>query len=177
MKPFRVLRDYNEHTLNIESKTLITFLGTFLIRLGTILYPNIEIGNGFETGNNAVIRSNTQIGENVLVGTYAIIEGDCIIGNDVKLQTGVYITKNCIIEDGVFIGPLVVTTNDKQMFYDNGDELKGAIIKKNARIGANSTILPGITIGVGAVVGAGSVVTKDVPDGMIVVGNPAKLLY
>ncbi|OYT16004.1 MAG: N-acetyltransferase [Bacteroidetes bacterium 4572_77] len=176
MEPFSALRDYTENTSSEELEAFIKATGSFIIRFGTVLYPDIEIGDGFETGNNAVIRSNTRIGDNVLVGTCAVIEGDCVIGNDVKLQTGVYVTRNCVIEDGAFLGPRVVTTNDKNMLYGNGDPLKGAIIKKDARIGANSTILPGITIGIGSVVGAGSVVTKDVPDGMTVVGNPSKII-
>ena len=67
-----------------------------------------------------------------------------------------------------------MTTNDKYMFY--GAELIGPIIKTKARIGANVTILPGVVIGEGAVVGSGSIVTKDIPAGTTVVGNPAGIL-
>ena len=88
------------------------------------------------------------------------------------MQTNVYLTAYSTVEDGVFLGPCSVTTNDKYMEY--GAKLAGATIKKEARIGANSTILPGITIGEKAVVGSGAVVTKDVPDGAVVVGNPAQ---
>ncbi|EFC0264563.1 N-acetyltransferase, partial [Escherichia coli] len=49
-------------------------------------------------------------------------------------------------------------------------------IKKNASIGANATILPGIIIGENSIIGAGSVVTKDIPDNVIVAGNPAKII-
>jgi acetyltransferase-like isoleucine patch superfamily enzyme len=52
----------------------------------------------------------------------------------------------------------------------------GVTIKKRAKIGANSTILPGVTIGEGALVGAGSVVVKDVPPEVVVVGNPARII-
>jgi UDP-2-acetamido-3-amino-2,3-dideoxy-glucuronate N-acetyltransferase len=57
-----------------------------------------------------------------------------------------------------------------------GARLAGATIKREARIGANATILPGVTIGEKAVVGSGTVVTKDVPDGAVVVGNPGREL-
>ncbi|MCB0393891.1 MAG: hypothetical protein KDD25_05000, partial [Bdellovibrionales bacterium] len=53
-------------------------------------------------------------------------------------------------------------------------KLVGVRIRKKAKIGANSTILPGLSIGQGALVGAGSVVTKDVADGLVVAGNPAR---
>jgi acetyltransferase-like isoleucine patch superfamily enzyme len=54
--------------------------------------------------------------------------------------------------------------------------MKGATVKGGAKIGANSTILPGVTIGEGALVGAGSVVVSDVPEGAVAAGNPAKVI-
>jgi len=177
MEPFRALRDYDQNSSSVELDLIkIIFKGSYLVRLGTILYPDVFIGDGFVTGNNAVIRSNTIFGDNVLVGTNVVIEGECTIGNNVKLQTGVYVTLYTTIEDDVFMGPYSVTTNDKYMIYGNGDSLVGPTIKRGARIGANVTILPGIVIGKNAVVGSGSVVTKNVPDNSMVVGNPAKLL-
>ncbi|HEY41101.1 MAG TPA: N-acetyltransferase [Dehalococcoidia bacterium] len=143
-----------------------------IIRSGSVIYSQVQIGNNFRGGHNILIRENTEIGDNVLVGTNAVVDGDCRIGNNVSIQTGVYVTRHTVIEDDVFMGPYCVTTNDKYMFY--GAELKGPIIKEGARIGANATLLPGIVIGRGAVVGAGAVVTRDVTDGEVVVGNPAR---
>ena len=144
------------------------------IRSGTVIYSGVKIGNNFRSGHNVLIRENTKIGDNVLVGTSSVIDGDCKIGNKVSIQTGVYITRYTTIEDGVFLGPFCVTTNDKYMKY--GVTLKGPVIKQRARIGANSTIMPGITIGEGAIVGASSVVTKDVPSYKVVMGVPAKVV-
>lgn len=145
-----------------------------IIRSGTVIYSGVEIGNNFKSGHNVLIRENTKIGDNVLVGTASVIDGDCRIGKDVSIQTGAYITRYTTIEDGAFLGPLCVTTNDKYMKY--GVTLKGPVIKQGARIGANSTIMPGITIGKGAIVGAGSVVTKDVPPCKVVMGVPARVV-
>jgi acetyltransferase-like isoleucine patch superfamily enzyme len=145
-----------------------------LIRSGTIVYSNVRIGDRFKTGHRVLIRENSEIGNDVLVGTNSVLDGHCKIGNNVSIQTDVYITINTTIEDNVFIGPRVVTTNDKYMHY--GAKLIGPTIKKGARIGANSTLLPGVVIGEGAVVGAGSVVTKNVPPGTTVVGNPARIM-
>jgi acetyltransferase-like isoleucine patch superfamily enzyme len=144
------------------------------IRSGTVIYSGVKIGNNFRSGHNVLIREHSEIGDNVLVGTSSVIDGDCKIGNNVSIQTGVYITRYTTIEDGVFLGPFCVTTNDKYMKY--GVTLKGPLIKQGARIGANSTIMPGITIGKGAIVGAGGVVTKDVPQYKVVTGVPARVV-
>ena len=143
-----------------------------IIRSGTVIYSGVRIGDNFKSGHNVLIREDTEIGNNVLVGTNSVLDGDCQIGNNVAIQTGAYVTRYTVIEDGVFLGPHCVTTNDKYMEY--GRELKGPIIKRNARIGANATIFSGITIGENAIVGAGAVVNKNVLPKDTVVGNPAR---
>lgn len=143
-----------------------------IIRSGTVIYSGVRIGDNFRSGHNVLIRENTEIGNNVLVGTNSVLDGDCQIGNNVAIQTGAYVTRYTVIEDGVFLGPHCVTTNDKYMEY--GKELKGPVIKRNARIGANAIIFPGTTIGENAIVGAGAVVNKNVLSGDTVAGNPAR---
>jgi acetyltransferase-like isoleucine patch superfamily enzyme len=145
-----------------------------LIRSGSIIYSNVKIGNGFRTGHRVLIRENSEIGDNVLIGTNSVVDGNCKLGNNISIQTDAYITAYTTIEDNVFVGPRVVTTNDKYMYY--GAKLAGPIIKKGARIGANATILPGVVIGEEAIVGSGAVVTRDVPAGSTVVGNPARVI-
>ena len=79
------------------------------------------------------------------------------------------------LEDNVMIGSNVTFTNDMYPRSKNKDwKLLETKICKGATIGAGSVILPGITIGANAFVGAGSVVTKDVPEGELWIGNPAK---
>ncbi len=144
------------------------------IRSGSIIYGNVNIGDDFRTGHTVLIREDSTIGNNVLIGSHSVIDGRCKLANNISIQTGVYITAFTTIEDNVFIGPRAVTTNDKYMFY--GAKLTGPTIKKGAKIGANAVLLPGVTIGEGAVVGAGAVVTRDVPPGVTVAGNPARIL-
>ena len=102
------------------------------------------------------------------------MDGNCKIGNNVSVQTNAYITAYTTVEDDVFMGPCSVTTNDKYM--KAGAKLKGALLKKGARLGANSTILPGIVVGEDVIVGSGAVVTHNVPDNVTVAGNPARQL-
>lgn len=147
-----------------------------VIRSGTVIYSDIKIGKDFKTGHNVLIREKTEIGDDVLIGTNSVIDGNCKIGDRVRVQTNVYITAYTIIEDDVFMGPCAVTTNDKYMRYGSGVELKGPVIKRGARVGANSTILPEVEIGENAIIGAGSVVARDVKSGEVVVGVPAKKL-
>jgi acetyltransferase-like isoleucine patch superfamily enzyme len=160
--------------LGSDERGKVTIGENAMIRSGTVIYSGVEIGKNFRTGHNVLIRENTMIGNDVLAGTNSVIDGDCRIGNEVSIQTNVYITRYTVVEDGAFFGPCAVTLNDKYMKY--GVDLKGPVIKKGAKIGANSTILPGIVIGENAVVGAGSVVTKDVKAGEVVVGSPARRL-
>ena len=145
-----------------------------IIRSGSVIYSGVKIGKNLRTGHNILIRENTEIGDDVLIGTNSVIDGNCQIGSKVSVQTNVYITAYTVIEDNVFMGPCAVTTNDKYMEY--GAKLIGPVIKKGAKIGANSTILPEIVIGENAIVGAGSVVTRDVKSKEVVAGVPIKVL-
>ena len=111
-------------------------------------------------GSDCVIHSGVWIGKNVK------------IGDRVKIQAMAFIPEGVTIEDDVFIGPGVVFTNEKHITADQSGWEK-TLVKENAIIGANSTILPGVIIGKRAVIGAGSVVTKNVLKGETVVGNPA----
>jgi len=126
-----------------------------------------------ETGSGEL----NEIGDNVSVGTISVIEHHVKIGNGVRIHTQAFIPEFSILEDGCWIGPNVVLTNAKYPLSRNvKEELAGPIIKRNAKIGANSTLLPGVVIGENTLVGAGSVITKDVPDGAVVIGNPARII-
>lgn len=143
-----------------------------------------KIGTNTKIWHYCQIRENAEIGENCILAKGVYIDFGVKIGNNCKIQNRASIYHGTVVEDGVFVGPHVVITNDKNPRAINFDgslksnkdwEEKGARIKKGASIGAGSIILPGITIGKFALVGAGSIVTKDVPDFALVYGNPAEL--
>ena len=140
-----------------------------------IIYSKATIGDNVRTGHHYLVRENSTVGSNTLIGTGVIIEDECKIGKNVSIQSKVYIPTYCVIEDDVFLGPNAVLTNDKRM--GRGDwKLQGVTIRRGARIGANTTILPGLEVGRDAVVGGGSVVTRNVPEYTVVVGTPARKL-
>jgi acetyltransferase-like isoleucine patch superfamily enzyme len=145
------------------------------IRAGTIIYTNVTISDGCQTGHNVMIREKTTIGENTLVGTNTIIDGTVKIGKNVSIQTGVYIPLYSTIHDNVFMGPFSKLTNDKYVMRKKFD-LIGPTLEEFVSLGANSVILPGVKLKTGTIVGAGSVVTKDTEPKDIVVGVPARRL-
>lgn len=146
-----------------------------VLRSGTVIYCDVEIGDGFSTGHNVMIRERTKIGDQVAVGTSTVVEGECVIGSHVSLQSMVYIPTNTILGDHVFIGPNAVLTNDR--YPPRGQPpLQGPVIRDHVSIGAGAVLLPGITVGEGALVAAGAVVTHDVPDYMMAIGSPARFV-
>ncbi len=145
------------------------------VKIGThcCLYRGSTLHPGVLVADIASIREHVIIGENSIVGKNVMVENNTVIGNNVTIQTGSYVTAHMVIEDDVFIGPCMSSSNDKYM-ASRTEKLQGPTIKKEAKIGNNASLLPGVVIGERAIVGAGSVVTKNVPTGAIVVGNPAK---
>lgn len=134
-----------------------------------------NIGEGTTIWQFCVILKGAKIGIDCNINAHCLIEGGAVIGNRVTIKSGNYIWDGITLEDDVFLGPNVTLTNDKQPKSKNkAFKLEKTTICKGASIGGGAVILPGLRIGAGATVGAGAVVTKDVPNGATVIGNPAR---
>lgn len=126
-----------------------------------------------------------EIGDDVKIGTFVEIQKGAKIGNACKISSHTFICEGVTLEDEVFIGHNVTFINDRIPRATNGIgqlqteadwKCENTLVKRGASIGSGATLLCGITVGEGALVGAGSVVTKDVPAGAIVAGNPARIV-
>jgi UDP-2-acetamido-3-amino-2,3-dideoxy-glucuronate N-acetyltransferase len=117
-----------------------------------------------------------KIGHSCLIGPFTEIQRDVTIGNNVKVESHTFICSGVSIQDDVFIGHGVMFVNDTYPRAGRRPRVyEKTVVEKGASIGSGATILP-VVIGEGAMVGAGSVVTKDVPRGAVVAGNPARVL-
>ena len=152
--------------------------------------PNQQIAPSVQLGQGVRIFGFTnlygcEIGDESKIGTFVEIQKGAKIGKRCKISSHSFICEGVTIEDEVFIGHGVKFTNDLFPRAANPDgslqtdadwTCIPTLVKRRAAIGSNATLLCGITIGEGATVGAGSVVTRDVPDGATVVGNPARIV-
>ena len=146
-----------------------------IVRSHTVIYAGNRIGTNFQTGHHVTIRECSEIGNNVSIGTGSVIEHHVGIAEGCRFHGQTFIPEYTICEENVWVGPNAVLTNALYPAApDTKENLRSVVLKRGAKIGANSTILPGITIGEHALVGAGSVVTKSVAPYTVVVGNPAK---
>jgi acetyltransferase-like isoleucine patch superfamily enzyme len=147
-----------------------------VIRPFTTIYGGTTIGARLQTGQGASIREDNVIGDDVSVGTHASLEFGNRIGDRVRIHTGCFL-ELVTLEDEVFLGPRVVFTDDPHPQCPAYlDCVRGATVRRRARIGANATILPGVEIGEDALVGAGSVVRDTVWPRSVVAGSPATLI-
>jgi acetyltransferase-like isoleucine patch superfamily enzyme len=157
----------------------------YFIHTSADVDPQAIIGEGTKIWHQAQVREGTRIGQNCIIGKDVYIDFNVVIGDNVKIQNACCVYHGVTVEDGVFLGPGVILTNDKlpRAINPNGslktdaDWVMGKIlVKKGASLGAGVVVLPDITIGMFAMVGAGAIVTKDVPDYGLVMGNPARVI-
>lgn len=145
--------------------------------------PTAVIGDGSSIWHLAQVRDGAVLGENCIVGRGAYVGSGVRVGNNVKIQNLALVYEPAVLEDGVFIGPSVVLTNDHYPRAINPDGTAksaadwhpvGVTVLTGASLGARSVCVAPVTIGRWALVAAGAVVVADVPDFALMVGVPAR---
>ena len=147
--------------------------------------PDVKLGKGVRLAK-FINLYGCEVGDNTKIGAFVEIQKNARVGRNCKISSHTFICEGVTIEDEVFVGHGVVFINDTYPratsasgeLQEQGQDWKveTTLVKKGASIGSGATILSKVTVGERAIVGAGSVVTKSVPDGVIVAGNPAKVL-
>jgi UDP-2-acetamido-3-amino-2,3-dideoxy-glucuronate N-acetyltransferase len=142
-----------------------------------------RIGAGTKIWHLAQVREGAEVGSDGIVGRGAYVGPGVRIGDRCKLQNYALVYEPARLEDGVFVGPAAVLTNDLHPRAVNPDgtlkdatdwDAVGVIVKEGASIGARAVCVAPVTIGRWATVAAGAVVTRDVPDHALVAGIPAR---
>ncbi|GAA1505909.1 acyltransferase [Sphaerisporangium rubeum] len=145
--------------------------------------PSAQLGAGSTVWHLAQIREKAVLGEDCVLGRGAYVGPGVRIGDRVKLQNYALVYEPAVLEDGVFVGPAAVLTNDVYprstdvdgtLKRDGDWPAEGVIVRQGASIGARAVIVAGRTVGRHALIAAGAVVTRDVPDFALVAGVPAR---
>jgi UDP-2-acetamido-3-amino-2,3-dideoxy-glucuronate N-acetyltransferase len=148
----------------------------YLIHESIYIDEDVVIGSGTRIWHFCHIISGSRIGGNCKIGQNVVTGPDAIIGHHCKIQNNVSIYKGVTLEDNVFCGPSMVFTNvfNPQAHIQRMDEAWPTLVKNDAILGVNCTIVCGHTIGLYALVAAGTVVIKDIPDYALVAVNPSR---
>lgn len=144
-----------------DASPIIVSIGVNAIRKRVVEKLKGEFGKAVHP--TAIVSPTAAIDEGTVVMQGAIIQADAQVGKHCIINTGASVDHECKIEDFVHISPHATLCGNVS-------------IGEGAWIGAGATVIPGVKVGKWTVVGAGSVVIKDIPDGMTVVGVPAKVI-
>ncbi|HYG81449.1 MAG TPA: acyltransferase [Pyrinomonadaceae bacterium] len=149
-----------------------------------VIAPDVRLGRDVAI-YNFVNLYGCEIGDNTKVGSFVEIQKGARVGRNCKISSHTFICEGVTVEDEVFIGHGVKFINDKyprattasgRLQTDEDWAVERTTVRRGASVGTGATILGGVEIGERAIVGAGSVVTRNVPPGSIVAGNPAKVI-
>lgn len=147
------------------------------------VHDSVSVGDGTSVWHLAQVREHAHLGANCIVGRGAYVGSGVSVGDNCKIQNYALVYEPAVLEDGVFVGPAAVFTNDTFPRAINPDgtlksahdwEPVGVTCREGASIGARAVCVAPVTIGRWATVAAGAVVVHDVPDFALVAGVPAR---
>jgi UDP-2-acetamido-3-amino-2,3-dideoxy-glucuronate N-acetyltransferase len=153
------------------------------IHSGAEVAEDVVLGIGTTVWPLAQIREGARLGAGCIIGRGAYVGTGVVMGDNCKLQNHALVYEPAVLEDGVFVGPAVVFTNDYypraitpegKLKRGSDWESVGVTVRHGASIGARAVCVAPLMIGRWALVAAGSVVTKDVADFSLVAGVPAR---
>jgi acetyltransferase EpsM len=147
--------------LNMSNEEMIICVGyndirkkislKYPVKYAKAIHPSAQIGSKVKIDDGTVIMANTVVNSSTTIGAHVIINTSASVDHD------------CVIGDYVHISP--------------NSCLCGCVeIGEGTQIGAGSVVIPGVKIGKWSVIGAGAVVIHDIPDHVVVVGNPVKII-
>lgn len=147
------------------------------------LEADVTVGAGTSVWQRAQVRESARIGSECIVGRDVFIDSGVVIGDRVKIQNAALLYHGLTVEDGVFIGPGAILTNDRypRAITPTGElaraddwEVSPIVLHHGSSIGAGAVVVAGCDVGRFATVAAGAVVTRTVPDHALVAGSPAR---
>jgi UDP-2-acetamido-3-amino-2,3-dideoxy-glucuronate N-acetyltransferase len=153
------------------------------VRPPAVIEPGAVVGEGTIIWDLSHIRKDAVIGGDCTIGRNVFIDAGVVIGDRCKVQNNALIYAPAVVHDGVFIGPGVIVTNDRNpravtdTFEPKSADhwtANGVVVEEGAALGAGSVIVAGVTVGAWSMVAAGAVVVDDVAANALVAGVPAR---
>src|SRR5918997_7175249 len=148
--------------------------------------PDVRLGEGVKIFHPDLVNLyGCAVGEGTKIGAFVEIQKNAVVGARCKISSHTFVCEGVRIEDEVFVGHGVQFINDRYPRATRADgtpqteadwTLERTIVRRGASIGTGAVVLGGIEIGARSTIGAGAVVTRDVPAGATVAGNPARIL-
>ena len=159
--------------------------GDVFVHPSAVVEDGAVVGAGTKIWAQVQVRTGARIGAQCIFGRNSFVDRDVVVGDRVKVQNNASLYEGVRLEDGVFIGPHVIFTNDRvpRAVCPDGSlkeaedwTLGSTLVCEGAALGAGAVVVTGVTIGRWSMIGSGTVVTKDVPPNVVVAGNPARVV-
>ena len=145
-----------------------------VVRSGTVVYANCDIGEKFETCSSVIIRDGCKIGRNNYFGNHTELWGNLTIGNHNRFVSAVRIGDTSEIGDYTWWFPYSGGATD--LHPPCGKCLKGPTVGDFVLVGSVGVLLPRVKVGKNSIIGACTLVTHDIPEGVLAMGNPARII-